>query len=433
MRNIIFITASVLILIAAIFINPERQVAQKADYEQYLNPEHLRKSRQELNSRIAFWEQKLDAAPGNSVFQQKLAGLYAADFKLSGDIGQIHRSDSLLREINSRIPGQVSVLQALGANAITRHAFREAEGYLREAVETGENKFASSLMLADVSLERGNWLEAQLLLNDIASEAHFDYLIREVKLHDQSDKLDEAVRCMEKAAALAKASGSAPVTYWALSNLADMYGHQGRIRKSYETYLEALRSAPAGLHALKGIAWIAFSNDKNAEEAKRILNFLRSIHPAPDYDLLLAEITAYEQDSAAERKYREQFVREASRETYGNMYKSYLCRLKSEEGNAAEALLIAREEVRERPHPMSYYLLAWSSFQNGEREQAVDILERHVIGQTGEPEALFHAGIILGESGRKEAARAQLEAAREASFELGPAAAKEIERYLEKL
>lgn len=433
MKNTVFILVSALIIMASVFIAPQYQVAQKTSYEHYLSPDHLRKSRQELASRIAFWEQKLQAAPGNFVYQKKLAGLYAAGFKLTGDITQLHRSDSLLLAVNARLPGRVGVLQSLTANAITRHAFREAEGYIRKACDIGEDRFTSSLMLADVALERGNLLEASLLLDGIASGSHFDYLIREVKLHDQSDELDKAVRSMEKAAGLARASGTPSATNWALSNLADMYGHQGKVKKAYETYLQALRLDPADLHSLRGIAWIAFSHDRNTEEAKRIVRFLQSIHPMPDYDLFLAEIAAYEQDTATERMHKEQFLRKASAQAYGNMYKSYVCQLKSEGGEAAKALEIATEEIGERPHPMSYHLLAWAAFRNGSPQRALDILEQHVIGQTGEPEALYHAGVILKEAGRKEAARAHLLAAREASFELGPVVAAEIQGHLEQL
>ena len=433
MKNIAFILLSTLIILAAIFLNPQIDIAHSADYEHYLDGEHLKKRKKELKAQMEFWEQKLEAAPGNFVFQKKLAGLCAAGFKLSGDASQLHRSDSLLQQINRRLPGKVSVLQSLAGNAITRHAFREAENYIREAYRIGDNKFSSSLMLADVALERGNLLEAQVLLKDIASNAHFDYLIREMKLHDQSDELDEAVRCMEKAAALAKASGSHALVNWSLSNLADMYGHQGKVKKSYQTYLEALRYDAADLHSLKGIAWIAFSNDKNPEEARRILAFLKSVHPVPDYDLFLAEIAAFERDSAAEEKYTKQFIAEASRPQYGNMYKSYLCRLKSERGEAGEALKIAREEIEERPHPLSYELLAWAAFREGNQAEALEILEQHVIGQTGEPRALYQAGIILKESGREAAAKVQLNAALEASFELGPVVAEEIRGHLRQL
>ena len=433
MKNIAFLILFVLIVLAAIFINPQIEIAHGTDYDHYLTEEHLQKNQKELNSRIGFWEEKLAAAPGNFVFQKKLAGLYASSFKLSGDISQLHRSDSLLQQVNMRLPGQVGVLQSLAANAITRHAFLESESYIREAFGIGQNKFASSLMLADVMLERGNLLEAELLLKDITSRSHFDFLIREAKLHDQSDELDKAVRCMEKAAELAKASGDAGVINWSLSNLADMYGHQGKVKKAYETYLEALRYDPADLHALKGIAWIAFSKDKNTEEARRILTFLQSIHPVPDYDLLLAEIAAYEQNAPKEQEYQDAFVREASRPVYGNMYKSYLCQLKSDEGEVAEALEIATQEIRERPHPMSYQLLAWATFRKGDKALALDIMEKHVIGQTGEPNALFHAGVILKENGRRKAAEAQLNAALGASFELGPVVAKEIETQLRQL
>ncbi|MCB0584943.1 MAG: tetratricopeptide repeat protein [Phaeodactylibacter sp.] len=433
MKNIAFITASILILMAAFLLAPQYQVAHRADYEHYLNATPLQKKQKALSSRIAFWEEKLKTAPGNFVFQKKLASLYSANFKLSGEAAWLHRSDSLLQRVNQRIPGQVGTLQSLAANAISRHGFREAESYIRRAMDIGQNKFTSSLVLADVALERGQLLETKLLLRDIASDSHFDYLIREAKLHDQSGDLDEAVRTMEKATALAKASGSPPIINWSLSNLADMYGHQGRVRKSYETYLEALHYNPADFHALKGIAWIAYSNDKNAEEAKNILHFLQSVRPVPEYNLLLAEIADYEKDSIAGEKYKQRFIREASRKTYGNMYKSYLCKMKSEGGYPSEAMKIAREEVRERPHPMSYNLLAWAAFRSGKPTEALNILEAHVIGRTAEPDALFHSGIILKENGKKQAARKMLNAALEASFELGPVVTAEIEGQLKQL
>ena len=69
----------------------------------------------------------------------------------------------------------------------------------------------------------------------------------------------------------------------------------------------------------------------------------------------------------------------------------------------------------------------------GNQAEALEILEQHVIGQTGEPRALYQAGIILKESGREAAAKVQLNAALEASFELGPVVAEEIRGHLRQL
>ncbi len=434
MKKIIFATIAIAAIAALVYIQSASEVVKPADYEAFMTKEHLEKARKESNTQTRFWEDKLASVPDNFVYQKKLAGLYAAAFKLTGDVEKLHRSDSLLQVVNARIPGQVGVLQALTANAITRHAFREAETYITQAYETGEKKFANSLMLTDVKLERGDFFTAHFLLKDVASDSHFDYLIREVKMLDQQGDLEAAIESMEKAATLARSSGSVATTNWALSNLADMYGHDGRIEKSYRTYLEALSYNPADLHSLKGIAWIAFSHDKNTTEARRILGFLQSIHPVPDYDLLLAEIASFENNDEEARDLRQAFIAKASNPAYGNMYKSYLCELMSDMAERTpEALAIAQAEIEERPHPMSYSLLAWASFRDGEKEQAVDILKKHVIEQTEEPAALFHSGVILKETGNEQEARKYLKAALEASFELGPVLTGEIEGYLAQL
>lgn len=362
--------------------------------------------------------------------KKKLAGLFSKQYKLSGDVQYLLAADSLLKKINQRIPNQVGVLQSLAANAISRHAFRSAEDYIRQAYEIGEKRFVSSLILIDVLLERGKLYDAQQLMQDIASDRHFDYLIRDVKLQDEKGDLEEAIQQMEKALAKAKSSGNEEIVNWSLSNLADMYGHDGRISKSYRTYLRALEKNPADFHSLKGIAWVAFSHDKNTEAAKQILHFLKSAHPVPDYDLMLAEIAAYEGQQESADQHIKAFLAEASRSVYGNMYKGYLCELTAETSNA---LAIAKTEVEERPHPMSYDLLAWTYFQNGNAPKALELLNGHVLHKTSEPVAIYHAGVILKEGGEYEQAEKYLEEAHDAAYELGPVIAREVARHLEEL
>lgn len=385
-------------------------------------------------AQIRFWEQKLAASPADPTSQSKLAGRYAAFFKLTGDVAKLHASDSLLRLVNAKLPNQVGTLQALAANAVTRHAFAEAERYMRQALATGEHRFASSLLLTDVLMERGNFSNAARLLHEVASTSHFDYLIREMKMLDQKGDLGGAIGRMEQALALAKDSGSKDLLNWSLSNLGDMYGHDGRIQQSYETYLAALAQNPADLHSLKGIAWVAFSHDKNPGEARRILGFLKKIHPVPDYDLLLAEIADFENNPAEASQFRQLFFEKTSDPAYGNMYQAYRCELKSsEKTGTGEALRIAEQEIVERPHPLSYNLLAWANFQRGNLAVAVSIVKKHVLDHTEEPNALYRSGIILKSGGDKKQAKKCLEAALEAGYELGPVAVAEIKTALAQL
>lgn len=434
MKKLILPLALGLIALSLVLFRPQKNIVTTTDYESYLTAQHLAKAKDGISSQIGFWKNKLVKDSNNHVYQKKLATLYARDFKISGDVGRLYQSDSLLQNVNNRIPGQVGVLQSLALNAITRHSFREAEKYINEAYEIGDQKFVSTLIKTDVLLERGGLMQAKQLIRDISSKEHFDYLIRAVKLQDQEGNLDQAIQSMEAALVLAKASGNTRLVNWSLSNLGDMYGHDGQIKKSYRAFLEALSYNPADLHALKGIAWIAFSHDKNTVEAARILAFLKEIHPVPDYDLLLAELAAFEGDLEKSAQYEHAFIATASHPKYGNMYKSYLCLLNaSDTEKTAQAVKIAQEEIRERPHPMSYHLLAWTTFKKGHQNAAIDILNKYVVDQTEEPEALYHTGIIFKEGGQKKEARKYLKAALDASFELGPLVTDDIKQHLQQL
>lgn len=433
-------TSIAAIIVVAIFgvayyaYNAQKPIAKLADYEAYLTQTHLEKAEATLKNRTDFWENKLREQPDNFVYQSKVAGQYAAWFKLTADVSKLYQSDSLLHLVNERYPNQVGTLQALAANAITQHQFAQAEKYMRQALSIGEHKFASSLMLTDVLMERGNFGDANLLLRDVASATHFDYLIREMKMLDQEGDLPAAIQQMEKALALARSSGNEAALGWALSNLADMYGHDGQIQKSYNTYLEALSHNHADLHSLKGIAWVAFSHDKNTAAARHILGFLQTVHHVPDYELLLADIAAFENKPAEATAHRQSFLQKAGNPAYGNMYKAYLCNLKaSKTGQASEALAIAEHEIAERPHPMSYGLLAWAELQNGDKQSALETLKKHVLNRTHEPKALYHSGVILLENGHKEEAKEYLEEALDASYELGPVATAEIQAALRKI
>ena len=417
------------IIAVGFYFQAGRPIVNSNDYEAYMTQDFLLKEKAKLSGEIGFWGNKLVNDPANFVFEKKLAGLFSSRFKLTGNPHDLYLSDSLLNSINQRIPGQVGILQSLAANAITQHAFRKAEGYITEAYNIGERRFATSLMMVDVLLERGQFFSANHFLQDVASDSHFDFLIRDVKYQDQKGDLKKAIGQMEKATDKAKAAGNDGLVNWSLSNLADMYGHDGRIKKSYNTYLEALSYNPADLHSLKGIAWVAFSYDKNTAEAKRILTFLKTVHPVPDYDLMLAEVATYEKDEKTAAVLHQQFIAEANKPMYGNMYKSYLCKLTSETPNA---VAIAKAEIEERPHPMSYDLFAWASFQNGDLKQAVKITENYVLHQTSEPITLYHSGIILKEAGQNKLGEKYLEEALGAAFELGPMTAQEIEQHLKR-
>jgi tetratricopeptide (TPR) repeat protein len=211
--------------------------------------------------------------------------------------------------------------------------------------------------------------------------------------------------------------------------LADFYGHAGRIKDAYNHYLKALKLDSNDAYAKKGIAWIAFSYEKNPEEALRILNTIMVQHKAPDYYLLKAEIAEYMGNTAEKEKNIQAFMNAIDNKDYGVMYTSYAASVLSEElNNTDKALEIAQQEVKLRPTPQSYDLLAWTYHLQGNSAKALEIIETYVIDKTFEPVAMYHVAEILKVNGNTTTVADIKSELLESSFEVGPIMTEKIER-----
>jgi tetratricopeptide (TPR) repeat protein len=389
-----------------------------------------------INEDMDFWKQRLQHGPAEDpVSRVKLAGLYASRFKIAGDINDIHTSDSLYLLANPLIKiGSSSVYRALAANCITQHKFRQAKLYIDTALVMGDGKYTSLLMLCDVSIELGDLGMAKKALSQIEEKNDFDYLIREAKLLDHQGNHAKGIEKLEKAVKQVDASNNDRLFCWATTNLGDMYGHANRFSDAYHSYLQVLKKSPEDLYALKGIAWLAFSHDRNIKEAKRILNYLSRVHPVPDYQLMLAKIAEYEQNVAEKDVRLKKFVNEVSDARYGDMYNKYVFYLMSDEmKDASKALTLAEREVSNRPTPQSFDLLAWAKFQAGDRKDALRIARNFVENKNFEPDAYYHLGIIYASAGDPLKSKKYLRVAESSSFELGPSLSDQIKLALKNL
>jgi tetratricopeptide (TPR) repeat protein len=432
-----FFILSIFIVVFPGCKNSGTAITKASDYERYMHfvSADSMPSLKHINIDIDFWSKRLVKNPGDAVAKVSLAGLYSARFKTGGDINDIHTSDSLFLEANNLFKTSTSsVYRSLAANCITQHKFQQAKLYLDTALEMGDDKYLTYLMRCDVGMELGYLDLAEQSLKHISGKDNFDYLIREAKLLDHKGDLDGAIKKIELAVKKAAESGKDALILWAVSNLGDMYGHANRFKESYQCYLDVLALKPDYLYALKGIAWLAFSHDRNAVEAKRILNYLSKIHPVPDYDLLLAEIAGYENDNTTKQDLLSKFIAEAGDQRYGDMYNKYVFNLMIDESkNFDKALQLAEREVNNRPTAQSYDLLAWAYHNLGRKEDALKIARAHVENMNHEPDALYHLGMIYGGAGNKKKAKYYLQEAKNSAFELGPDFAVRINNDLHEI
>ncbi|HEY1201580.1 MAG TPA: tetratricopeptide repeat protein, partial [Niastella sp.] len=251
--------------------------------------------------------------------------------------------------------------------------------------------------------------------------------------HVEGD-LDAAISLMEMACDKIKNTHNPSLYCWIRSNLGDFYGHANRYQLSYKCYLDVLATDPHYYHALKGIAWLAFSHDKDVANARKIVVYLQQRHPVPDYDLLLSQMAAVEKDSIQYKKHITTFMAATSNSVYGGMYNKYRFNIEADEMNDAPGSLhIAQEEVAHRPTPEAYSWLAWAYCRNGQVSKAITTAQAHVAGKCFEPGTLFYLGKIYQAGGENAKARKYLNAAQKSSYELGPVISGQITETLKTL
>ena len=118
-------------------------------------------------------------------------------------------------------------------------------------------------------------------------------------------------------------------------------------------------------------------------------------HNTPDFYLLKSEIAEFEGNEKEALVNKNAYFAMLEKNNYGAMYNKYntLIYADSKE-TASKALEIAKIEVDHRPTPDSYNLLAWSYLNMGENKKALEIVNKHVVGKTYEPNVQYNLAMI---------------------------------------
>ena len=397
------------------------QITQKADYESYLNVKN-NKSLIFAQNEIDFWQKKFDAAPNQISYLSLIAANYATLFEYTGDIKFLYKTEELLVKSNETYNySKVSTVRSLARNYISQHRFKEALALANKALAIGEGRKETQKLLFDVQMELGNYPEAVKNLNAIKDMKDFDYLIRLAKWNDHKGDLDTAITFMEKAKNIAEKDNNKTLKIWSYSNLGDFYGHAGRIQESYDSYLKTLALDPNYSYALKGIAWIVFSKERNTKEAYRIIDAITTTHNTPDFYLLKSQIAQFDGDTINEIKNRNAYFSMMNSNDYGAMYNKYNALIYADDKKTAlKALEIAKIEVEHRPTADSYDLLAWSYLNLGQNKKALEIALNHVAGKSLEPKVQYHLAMIYKTNNLSQKSAPIKEELLSSLYELGP-------------
>jgi tetratricopeptide (TPR) repeat protein len=432
MKIIILLITGSLILLSS--CRNDHPIANPTDYNMFLQDGLIKEQVNKINQEIIFWENRLRADTGSFVNMAELASYQLRLFKTTGNIAFLQAGDSLLRRSSAKLNHtNPELLYALSQTCVTQHQFIQSASYISSAEKAKGDLYTIRLLQFDTNMELGYFDKAYKKLQTLGNKESFDYIIRKAKWEDHKGNLSGAIALMEKACKKIN-DNNKKLTCWVLSNLADMYGHAGKIREAYNGYLKVLQKDPANLYCLKGIAWIAYSHDNNTTEAKRILQYIQTQTDMPDLKLLLAEIAEVEGNRVEKQRLINEFVFTVTKPGYGDMYNKYLINIYTEEtGENEKALAIAENELSNRFTPETCDWMAWTQYKMGDKEKAFETSRQFVANKTFEPDAVFHTAIIYAANGKKKKARAMLNECLSSSFELGQLRVKQIKEQLAAL
>lgn len=418
---------AILTLMIAVSCNKNEEITNKKDYKKYLYTDQSTAITKVKKEKI-FWSNKLQMSPNQFPYLAKLSSAESNLFKKTGKIQHLVNAEKQLIEANIKTDYNSSgYLRMLARNYISQHKFNDALTLLKKAEVNGENLENTQKMLFDVYLELGNSTQAKAYLSKFKDENDFDYLIRESKWSDHEGNLDLAIFLMKKATKIAEQLKNKDLMQWSYTNLADFLGHANQIEASYNYYLNALELNAHDTYAKKGIAWILYSHENNPKAAIEVLNKVTEDNLTPDYHLLKAEIYEYMNLENKKDDAIKSYVSLSNNTLYGSMYSKYNVHVNLDElNNTAKAIEIAKQEIENRPTAQSYDLLAWSYFKNGDTAKAYNIVNKHVVNKTSEPEVLYHVAEIYKANNDMSFVNTVKQELLDSSYELGPLMTQKI-------
>ncbi|WP_282088782.1 tetratricopeptide repeat protein [Aquimarina algiphila] len=404
----------------------ENTVTNSKDYVAYLQKKENQVQKDAL-VQLKFWNAKIKKDSMQISAMGKAAQVYSNLFQTTGNIKYLKQAEQILaKSVEIAAIKKEGYLLALARNYISQHRFREAKTAAEGAYMLNPNK-ASKMVLFDIYMELGEYDKSKKHLEGIVDQSDYNFLIRLAKWNDYQGNLDATIRNMEKAKTIAESSKKEGLMLWSYTNLADYYGHAGRIQDSYEHYLKALQIDPSNSYAKKGIAWIVYSYEYNPEEALKIIEAIAETHQSPDYFLLKAEIAEYQGNKEDKEQNLKAYFEAINDQRYGDMYNTYTALLLAEEYQEYDiALQIAEKEISNRPTPQSYILKANILNLIGDHEQALKIAKEYVVDKTFEPEVNYQVAQIYKANKLLDEINPIKKELIESNYELGPVLSQKI-------
>ncbi len=418
------------LVIASSCKNSSKPIVDKAFTDSLIYHSQLSETEKLASGDLDFWKNRLDSAPGSYTALSRYAGALSQRFHLYGDMADLLAADSALSLINlQNKEAETGILRSLASLNITRHRFKKADNFVQKALAIGSEKYASTLLYFDTQFELGSYIPASQALHSCAVSNEYGYFFRVSKWKHLQGETDSAVFYMQKAADWSGTSLVLKQT--ALSNMADLFMHEGELKKANDLFVANLKQNAADYHSLQGLGRIALMKDNDPAQAEKIFRFIATKNHLPDALFNLEWVAEQKGDSMLQKQYANDFVNKASDSVYGGMYNKYLIELfTSILQSPQKALAIAEKEISNRATPQTYAWLAWTLHKAGNDPKAMEVYKANVSGKPLEALELYWMGKMMKELGKNYNSGEFFKAANMNFYDLSPAKQKDLKALL---
>ena len=365
-----------------------------------------------IHKTLEFWAKSSQRDSMDAISRAQLAHWYLESYRETGDSADITRAEQAARA-SLAIRATDPALMQLGRALLNQHRFAEALAQAKRAALVNPDGFR---LAADIEYEMGDYdIAQQDLLRSPPQQktdpSFYALLSRFSELHgDAKTQLELLQRATGQTDS--NPDDSVQTVSWFHERQGRALFMAGRLDDAEKSYRKALQVFPRDYRTMAAMARLQAAR-QNWKEAIEWGQKAAAIVPAPDTLALLGD--AYRAQNEPQKAAVQFALVEkigVLSQAQGNLYDRQRALYYADHDlKAAQAVQLARGELRVRHDIYAYDTLAWTLFKAGKLNEAALNMTKALKWRTRDASLWFHAGMIAAARGQKAEARRDLELA----------------------
>ena len=363
------------------------------------------------DAEIRFWQQRSDRDPADAFSPARLGSAFLVLLRSTGVPEWETKADAAFRLALARDPEQQAGLVSLSALCLRRHAFTEAERLASEAIRLSHGRADGYAARGDARLELGrieqareDFSRAADLTPGLAARSRLAHLRWLTGHRDEACSL--LVAALDDAPTGADPEAVAQVKL----QLGELKFRSGEFKQARTLYTAAAGLLPGHPAATERLAELRGA-EGDLIGAQEMFEGCAARTGRPEYCQAVGDLLVAAGDRAGAGPWHDRALKGYLEAAEGGdrRYDHHLATFYSDtRRDPTAALKWARRDHEQRQTVFTEDALAWALHQDGQREEAGQMLARALARGTEDAGLFFHAAMIRLAAGDKEAGRAHL-------------------------